>query len=274
MQYLQSGTVVMLLLTVGAGVWGQQALSPEQRADTERLRALADQTSVLPFDRVVVTVTPATPLWSVTAVTADAQGRLHVLHRPASADSEEQKQADPVLVLGREGRVLRTMGKGLFGIPHGIRVDAAGNIWTIDANRSMVIKFSPAGEKLMEVSVGDIPDPQRPLCGATDVAFAENGRFFVSDGYCNSRVIEFEAKGKKVREFGRRGTGPGEFMVVHGIAIAPDGRRCSAWRSTPRARCTSAPSRVASPSAPMRTSSSSIPSAGRFWERSRHRRIS
>ena len=37
------------------------------------------------------------------------------------------------------------------------------------------------------------------------------------------RVIEYDAGGTKLRQWGERGTGPGEFDVVHSIAIGPQG---------------------------------------------------
>jgi DNA-binding beta-propeller fold protein YncE len=56
---------------------------------------------------------------------------------------------DPVVVLDPNGRVLRSRGKGLFTMPHGIRIDPAGNVWTVDANTSKIYKFSAAGGLLL-----------------------------------------------------------------------------------------------------------------------------
>jgi peptidylamidoglycolate lyase len=111
----------------------------------------------------------------------------------------------------------------MFKMPHGIRVDEKGNVWTVDANKSVIYKFAPEGKKLLEINVGDVPDPSRDFCGATDVAFAKNGHIFVSDGYCNARVIEYDAKGKKLNEWGKKGSAPGEFNLVHSIALSPKG---------------------------------------------------
>ena len=72
---------------------------------------------------------------------------------------------------------------------------------------------------------GGVPDTKRDFCGATDIAFSPtgDGHLFVADGYCNGRVIEYDGAGKKITEWGKRGTGPGEFNLVHGIAFGPDG---------------------------------------------------
>jgi len=130
------------------------------------------------------------------------------------------ENADPVVVLDREGNVVRSWGKGLYATPHAIRIGPEGNIWTADAKNSMVIKFSPLGEILMEISVGGQPEDCRgAFCGTSDVAFGPNGRIFIADGYRNARILEYTADGKKVREWGSAGNGPGQFRLPHSIAI-------------------------------------------------------
>ena len=79
-----------------------------------------------------------------------------------------------------------------------------------------------------------MPDLTRDFCGATDIAFAKNGHLFVSDGYCNARVIEYDAAGKKLHEWGKKGTGPGEFNTVHSLAMGPDGNLYVADRENGR----------------------------------------
>ena len=165
-----------------------------QHSDADPLRDLIQAVPHLPVDRFELTVHPPLPLERISAVTADKQGNL-----------------------------LRSWGQGMFKIPHGIRLDPDGNVWTVDANTSMVYKFTPEGQQLLAISVGDVPEPCRNFCGATDVAFAPNRHVLVSDGYRNSRVIEYDAGGSKVRAWGKHGSGPGEFQVVHAIAVSPQG---------------------------------------------------
>ena len=152
-----------------------------QDPDSDLLRSLTKLLPELPANRVELKASPPLSFEGISAVTTDKQGNVYVIHRPMDGD--------PVVVLNPQGKVLRSWGKGMFKIPHGIRIDPAGNVWTVDANTSMVYKFSSQGQKLLEISVGDVPDPSRDFCGATDVAFAQNGRVFVTDGYCNARVI-------------------------------------------------------------------------------------
>lgn len=145
------------------------------------------------------------------AVTMDDAGLIYVLQRG--------EEADPVLVLDREGKIVRSWGRGLYKIPHSIRIDPQGNIWTVDSGSSMVLKFTPRGEKLLEISVGEQPPGRGPTNGTTDIAFGPNGRIFISDGYGNARVLEYTSKGERVRQWGSRGTGPGQFDQPHGIAV-------------------------------------------------------
>ena len=60
---------------------------------------------------------------------------------------------------------------------------------------------------------------QRP----TDVAWDKAGNIYVADGYGNARVAKYEPSGKYIKSWGQRGTAPGQFNVVHGIAIDAQG---------------------------------------------------
>jgi len=197
-----------------------------QDPDSDLLRSLTKPLPQLLVNRVELKADPTRTFEGISAVATDKQGNIYVLHRPTDGD--------PVVVLDPQGKVIRSWGKGMFRIPHGIRVDPAGNVWTVDANTSMVYKFSSQGQKLLQISVGDVPDPAQEFCGATDVAFAPSGRMFVTDGYCNARVIEYDATGRKIRQWGRPGTGPGEFNVVHSIVVGPQGNLYIADRENGR----------------------------------------
>ena len=134
------------------------------------------------------------------SVTMDDAGTIYVLQRG--------EKADPLLVLNRDGKIVRSWGKGLYKIPHSIRIDPQGNIWTVDSGSSMVLKFSPQGEKLMEISVGEQPAGRGATNGTSDIAFGPGGRIYISDGYGNARVLEYNSKGERVRQWGSAGTGP------------------------------------------------------------------
>jgi DNA-binding beta-propeller fold protein YncE len=185
-----------------------------QETDTDRkLRDAIRRVPIIACERIEIAVSPA--LVGISAVAADPAGNLYVLHRPPAGD--------PLVVVDATGKRLRSWGAGLFKMPHGIRLDPDGNVWTVDAGSSVVYQFSRDGKKLREVRVGEIPDPTSAFCGATDIAFAQNGDVFIADGYCNARVLVYDRLGRRIRQWGRKGGRPGEFDVAHGIAMSPEG---------------------------------------------------
>src|SRR5207245_9216864 len=57
----------------------------------------------------------------------------------------------------------------------------------------------------------------------TNLALATNGDLYVSDGYGIARVHRFSPNGKLLASWGEPGTGPGQFMLPHGIAVDATG---------------------------------------------------
>jgi hypothetical protein len=80
---------------------------------------------------------------------------------------------------------------------------------------------------------GGAPAGPAPLPGAgvegesfqrpTDVAWDAQGNIYVADGYGNARVAKYDRNGKWLKNWGSRGTGQGQFNIVHGIAIDAQG---------------------------------------------------
>lgn len=215
-----------LFLSICCSAWAQGSDPAALNAQAEQLRALVQQAPRLSLDRVDFKIQPTGPDFGIgypSSVAMDSNGLLYVLQRSEEPGRPPAHgKADPVLVVNRDGKVLRSWGKGMYKIPHSIRIDPKGNVWTVDAASSMIYKFTPNGEKLMEISVGGQP-PKQGFNGTTDIAFAPNGHLYISDGYGNARVLEYTADGKRVREWGSAGTGPGQFHQPHGIAVDAEG---------------------------------------------------
>jgi DNA-binding beta-propeller fold protein YncE len=189
-----------------------------QDSATAALRARIEASPMLPFKGVHFAAQPPASGWesgAVSWVAVDSKGTIYEIQRG--------DKADPIVVLDRDGKVLRSWGKGDYKIPHSIRIDPAGNLWTVDAASSTVIKYSPLGKKLMTITVGEQPDNGSLFDGTTDVAFGPNGRLFITDGYGNARVLEYTAEGKRVKQWGKPGTAPGEFNLPHAIQIDSQG---------------------------------------------------
>ena len=185
---------------------------------TAHLRSLLDAAPHAILNRTELAVQPPSEGWElgmISWVDVDRKGNIYLLQRG--------EKADPVVVIDRQGRVLRSWGKGLYQIPHSIRIDPAGNVWTTDAASSTVLKFTPEGKELMRIEVGEQPTGRKSrFVGTTDIAFGPHGRLFIADGYGNARVLEYTPDGHRVRQWGTAGNGPGQFRLPHGITIDRD----------------------------------------------------
>jgi len=133
-------------------------------------------------------------------------------------------KADPLIVFDATGKYLRSWGKGMFERPHGIRVDRENNVWITDDIGHQIMKFTPQGKLLLTLGVKGKPGTDdKTFRRPTDIAFAPNGDFYVSDGYGNSRVVKFSKDGRYLTTWGKAGTGPGEFNTPHSIAVDSKG---------------------------------------------------
>ncbi len=182
-------------------------------------RAIVRQAPRLPLQATEIKPVPLRDGWAmgmVLWVASDRNGLIYLLQRG--------DHADPIVVMNRDGKVVRSWGAGLYVMPHAIRIDPQGHVWTTDAASSKVIEFRPDGSKVREIVVGGQPSPCRNnFCSTTDIAFAKNGHLFIADGYANARILEYTAEGEKIREWGAPGTGPGQFRLPHSIQIDEDG---------------------------------------------------
>ena len=158
---------------------------------------------------------------------------------------------DPVVKFDRNtGEVLASFGAGLFVLPHGIHVDADGNVWITDSQGTedkghRVIKFSPEGEILLELGrAGDPGSGPGQLNEPCDVITAPNGDIFVSDGHsgqnsnppdgATGRILKFDSEGNFIKEWGTIGDGPGQFRTPHALAFDSQGRLFVADRGNHR----------------------------------------
>ena len=163
------------------------------------------------------------------------------------------------LVFNREGKMIENWKQHdhLFTHPHSLKIspyDPERAIWVVDGRSPsgdpairatagttpegashQVFKFSRNGELLLTLGEHGVPgDDESHFGGPTDVAFFPNGDFLVADGYRNGRVVRFDKDGNYLSEFGTRGSEPGQFMQVHGVAIDARGRIFTADRGNRR----------------------------------------
>jgi peptidylamidoglycolate lyase len=126
-----------------------------------------------------------------------------------------------VLELDAEtGKLINSWGANHFIMPHGLAVDKDNNVWVTDVALHQIFKFSHDGILLMKLGIAKEPgNDSLHFNLPTDIAFADDGTFYVSDGYGNSRVVKFSSSGKFIKSWGTYGSKPGEFIIPHGIAI-------------------------------------------------------
>jgi peptidylamidoglycolate lyase len=165
------------------------------------------------------------PLSQVTGVGVDTSQNIFLLHRAGREWTEPFPDSlissNTILMLDRKsGKMLNSWGAGLFIMPHGLTVDRDNNVWVTDVALQQVFKFSHDGKLLMTLGEAKIPGNDSAHFNLpTDVAVANDGSFYVSDGYGNSRIIKFSKEGKYLFEWGKRGNKPGEFHTPHGIDL-------------------------------------------------------
>ena len=169
---------------------------------------------------------------AVTAVEPAPDGSIYVIHR-CFANSCAGRTEAPILKYDPAGKLLKTWGEGMFVFPHGATVDGDGNLWVTDARGEaakghQVFKFSPDGKVLMTLGKAGVSGAGAGLFDQpTDVVIAPSGDIFVTDSHRNgknNRVVRFRKDGTFVKEWGKKGTGPGEISEPHTIALDSRGR--------------------------------------------------
>lgn len=182
--------------------------------------------------------------------------------------NERPIQENTIVLLDKLGRKLLEWGANMFYLPHGLTIDMYGNYWITDVALHQVFKFDAKDiakmkditklkkrqyiqekmflnnhnfDPLLENNVlkpsmilGEAFEPghdEKRFCKPTAVAVESNGDFFVSDGYCNSRIIKFNAKGEIILQWGRHVNGniydlthlsSNVFNIPHALALASE----------------------------------------------------
>jgi sugar lactone lactonase YvrE len=161
----------------------------------------------------------------------------------------------PINYFDATGKIVVSFGQGMFVSGHGMCRDRAGNIWAGDsgpfgdvagaAGRGFVVyKFSPEGKLLLTLGKPGVskagPDT---FVGPTACAVAANGDIIIADGHWprpstaqqdGDRLVRYTPEGRFVRDYGKLGRGPGEFMGAHALAVDSQGRLFVADRSNNR----------------------------------------
>ena len=173
----------------------------------------------------------------------------------------DNNPVDPIFKFDRNtGEVLANFGGGVMVTPHGIHVDADGNVWVTDfvgneagTKGHQVHKFSPDGKLLMSLGTpGQAGSGPNQFNQPNDVITGPDGSIYVSDGHsgqgmitnqameegraagATARIIKFAPDGTRIREWGQIGVRHGEFRTPHALAFDSKGRLWVADRGNHR----------------------------------------
>ena len=115
------------------------------------------------------------------------------------------------------GKFLKAWGTkgtaaGEFNLPHAVRLDSKGMVYVGDRENNRVQVFDQDGRFIRQF--GGFA-PYGLFITPEDVIFVADGRA--------SKVLKMTLDGKILAEWGTPGSGPGDFIIPHGITAGADG---------------------------------------------------
>ena len=181
-------------------------------------------------------------LGNPTGIAVDTSGNIFVFHRAERAwptfgnFPDTPIHSATILMLDRNtGKIINSWGDKMFIMPHELSVDKDNNVWVTDVGLQQVFKFTHEGKLLMVIGEAKTAgNDSLHFDKPTAIAFANDGSFYVSDGYGNSRVVKFSSEGKYLFAWGTKGNASGEFDIPHGITLDEKGNVYVADRENSR----------------------------------------
>ena len=170
---------------------------------------------------------------SSSAVAVDSRGHIWVADRCGANDCAKS-DLDPILEFDAHGRFVKAFGRGLFVFPHGLFIDSHDHIWLTDAfsapgKGAQVFEFDRDGHVLRTLGKPGVAVAGRDtFAEPCAVAVAPDGTIYVADGHTEgrdpARIVKLDAAGRFIKEWGTRGSAPGQLEVPHTLALDSRGR--------------------------------------------------
>ncbi len=207
-------------------------------------------------------------LGSISAIDVDRDGKsIWVFERCGGQDNCIGKRVDPIVKFDPTGKVVRQFGADMFVYPHGMFVDAQGNLWVADMQSNIdrppprprqaaeivpadrkprgatVTKLSPEGKVLLTLGTpGVYGNDATHLSQPSDVVTAPDGTIFVADGHdsapSNHRIVKYDRNGKFIKAWDACGGAPvpgaNNLDCQHALAMDSQGRLFVANRGNNR----------------------------------------
>jgi streptogramin lyase len=184
---------------------------------------------------------------STSTISGDSKGNIWIVER-CGANNCEGSPLDPVMEFSKDGKFIKSFGKGKLLFPHGLFIDKHDDIWIADNHNNGkigddVIKFSPSGKVLMTLGTpGVAGNDYTHFHEPNAVAVGPDGSIYVADGHSadvvqpagftnknqtpttgNARVSKFDSHGKFLTAWGGHGSGDGQFQNPHCFGIDTHG---------------------------------------------------
>jgi len=151
---------------------------------------------------------------AMSAVGIDSADRIYALHRGEP----------PLVAFDAAGTYIQAWGQGLFKVPHGLRIDAEGYIWTTDNGNHVLRKFNSDGRLLTTLGTENKPGSGKDGFRAPDdLVFDSHGNIYVADSG-NGRIAKLSPDGAYISEWGKKGKETGQFATAHDLAIDKNDR--------------------------------------------------
>jgi len=182
----------------------------------------------------------------VSGVVPDPDGEHIWIMERCGANQCAGTDIDPIHKFDMGGRIVTSLGGGLFAWPHGFDIDDEGNFWVTEGSPAgdergelgfslgmghQVIKLDPSGNVLMRLGEAAVPgDDTAHFNGPSAVHIADNGDIWVADGHRggNNRIVKFSPDGKFLLQvgggLGQESKEPARFDDPHDIKIDSAGR--------------------------------------------------
>jgi streptogramin lyase len=229
---------------LGAAVIAAFALSA-QESFTQTTYGANDAPNPYKFDYGWAKLPKGRTWGAAVGVAIDRDGRsVWVFDRCETATDCSKSMIDPIMKFDSTGKFVKSFGGGMINYPHGLHIDPDNNVWVTDGRAldngkgHTVMKFSQDGKLLMTLGKPGVAGATHDTFNApSDVLVAPNGNIFVADGHggnTNDRIVVFNKDGQYIKEWGKKGKGPGEFDVPHRLAMDSAGRLFVADRSNNR----------------------------------------